>query len=87
MGRRTWPRVEARVFRESVNSNPCNLIPGKDYAISIATIHHLATHERRKLAVKVCSCQLKLVMKIHFAETTSISIFKPWSYFNIRLGR
>jgi len=25
---------------------------GKDYAISIATIHHLATHERRILAVK-----------------------------------
>ncbi|KAJ7905361.1 S-adenosyl-L-methionine-dependent methyltransferase [Mycena olivaceomarginata] len=24
----------------------------RDYAISIATIHHLATHERRKLAVK-----------------------------------
>ncbi|KAF8955456.1 hypothetical protein BDZ97DRAFT_1907645 [Flammula alnicola] len=25
-----------------------------DYAISIATIHHLATHERRRFAVKVC---------------------------------
>ena len=25
----------------------------KDYAISIATIHHLATRERRKLAVQV----------------------------------
>lgn len=32
----------------------------KDYAISIATIHHLATHERRKLAVQVSFQKIKL---------------------------
>ena len=38
------------------NTNAC-IIYRKDYAISIATIHHLATVERRIAGVKVCSVE------------------------------
>jgi len=47
--------VAREVVQGNVIDNPWR--PGTfDYAISIATIHHLATPERRKLAVKVRRC-------------------------------
>ena len=53
---RGWRRgAFVRIHDPSARHKLTHSIHLKDYAISIATIHHLATLERRVIAVKVCS--------------------------------
>lgn len=60
----------------------------KDYAISIATIHHLASHERRKLAVQVGEgVEVKCVDTDPSTATSTLRFTQPRPRLNLRLGR
>ena len=60
----------------------------KDYAISIATIHHLATVERRVAAVKVYSVRYHSDTPLPSSDTETARGRLPetWSYSDLCLG-
>jgi len=60
----------------------------QDYAISIATIHHLASHSRRKLAVQVrlpCS-EVGSINSISSAATFAGCLPSPWAHIDLCVG-
>jgi hypothetical protein len=60
----------------------------KDYAISIATIHHLATAERRRHAVKVIgvSIMFRTYMMTSSIDNPSLPLADSRTSTHIRLG-
>jgi hypothetical protein len=63
-------------------------IYSKDYAISIATIHHLATVERRAAGVKVRSVEYHSHTSVTSSnpETTRVCLPETWSHSDLCLG-
>jgi len=59
----------------------------QDYAISIATIHHLVTGERRKVAVQVLSIALRHYCPLTTPPEVNSSYFSgSWTSAHIRVG-
>lgn len=59
----------------------------QDYAVSIATIHHLATVERRKVAMQVLFTALRLYSQLTTPAGTNSSRFPgSWTSAYIRVG-
>lgn len=59
----------------------------QDYAISIATIHHLATGERRRVAVQVLFIALRYYCPLTAPPEANSSHFSgSWASAHIRVG-
>jgi tRNA (uracil-5-)-methyltransferase TRM9 len=60
----------------------------KDFAISIATIHHLATVERRVAGVKVRSSEYHSHTSVTSSnpETTRVCLTETWAHSDLCLG-
>ena len=82
--------LETWCIREyQANVSRLKLTVVQDYAISIATIHHLATVERRREAVKVSSKSeycLALFVTNSFPDHPTLSLANTWQSIDLCMG-